>query len=47
MKYPPEKLALELGIDHYFAETLPENKADLIEQLQNQGKTVLLRRRRH
>lgn len=37
---PTKKLADELGIDQYFAETLPENKADLIEQLQNQGKTV-------
>jgi P-type E1-E2 ATPase len=37
---PTKKLARELGIDHYFAETLPENKADLIEQLQNEGKSV-------
>ena len=28
---PTKKLARELGIDHYFAETLPENKADLVE----------------
>jgi Cu2+-exporting ATPase len=34
---PTRKLAQELGIDHYFAETLPEKKADIIEQLQQQG----------
>jgi Cu2+-exporting ATPase len=37
---PTRKLAGELGIDHYFAETLPQNKAELIEQLQNEGKNV-------
>jgi len=37
---PTKKLAQTVGIEHYFAETLPENKADLIEQLQNQGKSV-------
>jgi heavy metal translocating P-type ATPase len=34
---PTQKLAEELGIDSYFAETLPESKADIIEQLQQQG----------
>jgi len=34
---PTRKLAQELGIDHYFAETLPENKAEIIERLQQQG----------
>jgi Cu2+-exporting ATPase len=34
---PTRKLAQELGIDHYFAETLPEHKAELIEHLQQQG----------
>jgi Cu2+-exporting ATPase len=34
---PTRKLAQELGIDHYFAETLPENKAEIIGQLQQQG----------
>ena len=34
---PTKKLAQELGIDHYFAETLPENKAKIIEDLQQQG----------
>jgi Cu2+-exporting ATPase len=37
---PTQRLAQELGIEHYFAETLPENKADLIEQLQREGKAV-------
>lgn len=37
---PTRRLAHELGIDHYFAETLPENKADLIGELQRQGKFV-------
>jgi len=37
---PTQALAQELGIDHYFAETLPTHKADLIEQLQKQGKSV-------
>ncbi len=37
---PTQMLAESLSIDQYFAETLPENKADLIEQLQREGKTV-------
>lgn len=37
---PVRKLAADLGIDHYFAEVLPEGKANLIEQLQQEGKTV-------
>ena len=37
---PTKRLAAELGIDHYFAETLPEQKASLIEQLQEEGKSV-------
>lgn len=37
---PTRKLAQELGIDNYFAETLPENKAELIAKLQEQGKSV-------
>ncbi|MEZ4867744.1 MAG: heavy metal translocating P-type ATPase [Caldilineaceae bacterium] len=37
---PTRKLANELGVDHYFAETLPQNKAELIEQLQAEGKTI-------
>lgn len=37
---PTQHLADELGIAHYFAETLPENKAKLIEKLQQAGKKV-------
>ena len=37
---PTEQLAKKLGIPDYFAETLPENKANLIEKLQKQGKKV-------
>jgi len=34
------KLANNLGIDHYFAETLPEHKGDLVVELRNSGKFV-------
>ena len=37
---PTRRMAERLGIDHYFAETLPEDKADLIGQLQANGKKV-------
>lgn len=37
---PTAKLAADLDIDHYFAETLPEEKADLITMLQKEGKSV-------
>jgi Cu2+-exporting ATPase len=37
---PTQQLAQKLGIDQYFADTLPENKADLIEELQKKGKSV-------
>ncbi len=37
---PTKKMAKELGIDDYFAETLPENKANLIKELQAQGRFV-------
>ncbi|VFN01279.1 MAG: Cu2+-exporting ATPase [Candidatus Kentron sp. G] len=37
---PTRRLAMELGIEHYFAGTLPENKADLIEKLQEDGQCV-------
>lgn len=37
---PTRRLAGELGIDHYFAEVLPEQKADLVAQLQSEGKNV-------
>jgi Cu2+-exporting ATPase len=37
---PTQKLADDLGIEHYFAQVLPQNKAQIIEQLQKSGKTV-------
>lgn len=37
---PTRKLAQELGIEHYFANTLPEDKANIVEELQNNGKSV-------
>ncbi len=37
---PTRKLAQELGIENYFANTLPENKAALVEQLQQEGRSV-------
>jgi heavy metal translocating P-type ATPase len=37
---PTRKLAESLGVDDYFAETLPQNKADIIKQLQAAGKMV-------
>ncbi|HHC24777.1 MAG TPA: HAD family hydrolase, partial [Desulfobacterales bacterium] len=33
-------MAEALGADHYFAEILPEKKAELIGQLRENGKTV-------
>ncbi len=37
---PTRKLAQMLGINNYFADTLPEDKAKHIERLQAQGKSV-------
>jgi heavy metal translocating P-type ATPase len=37
---PTRKLAEALGIEHYFAETLPEDKAALVARLQQEGKVV-------
>lgn len=37
---PTQALAQRLGIEHYFSETLPEDKARLIEQMQADGKSV-------
>lgn len=37
---PTRRLAAELGMDGYFAEVLPEDKADLVKQLQEQGRKV-------
>ena len=37
---PTRKLAEELGIDHYFAQVLPQDKAARIQELQEQGHFV-------
>jgi len=37
---PTKALAQQLDMDHYFAEVMPEEKAAIIKQLQQQGKTV-------
>jgi heavy metal translocating P-type ATPase len=37
---PTQKLAAELGMDNYFYGVLPEDKAKIVEQLQQQGKSV-------
>lgn len=37
---PTRSLATSLGIEHYFAETLPEDKAGLIAKLQEEGRSV-------
>lgn len=37
---PTRQLANELGIEHYFAETLPDKKAELINRLREDGKFV-------
>jgi Cu2+-exporting ATPase len=39
-KNPTRKLAESLGMDSYFYEVLPQQKAEIVEQLQRQGKTV-------
>ncbi len=37
---PTRRLADELGVNGYFAETLPENKADLVQRFRQEGKFV-------
>ncbi len=39
-KQPTQKLAQELGMDSYFYDVLPQEKATIVENLQKQGKTV-------
>jgi heavy metal translocating P-type ATPase len=39
-KHPTQKLAKELGMDNYFYDILPENKAKIVEKLQKEGKSV-------
>ncbi len=37
---PTQKLAEELGMDRYFAQVLPADKADYVEKLQQEGRKV-------
>ncbi len=37
---PTQKLAQELGVDHYFSGVLPTEKADLIDKLKQQGRFI-------
>jgi len=37
---PTEALASELGITHFFAEVLPQDKSGMVEKLQNEGRQV-------
>jgi Cu2+-exporting ATPase len=37
---PTRSIAEKLGIDHYFSQVLPESKAELIDKLHRQGKSV-------
>jgi len=37
---PTQKLAEELDMDSYFYEVLPQHKAEIVEQLQKEGKSV-------
>ena len=39
-KQPTQNLAEQLGMDDYFYEILPQEKAKIVEQLQQEGKTV-------
>ena len=39
-KQPTRHLAQRLGIDEYFAEQLPEHKADLLQEMQSNGHAV-------
>jgi len=39
-KHPTQKLAEELGMDNYFYDILPENKAKIVETLQQEGKSI-------
>jgi Cu2+-exporting ATPase len=39
-KQPTQSMAEELGMDNYFYEVMPENKANIVEELQKQGHSV-------
>lgn len=41
-KRTAEAIAKQVGIDHVYAEVLPQQKADIVEQLQEQGKRVAM-----
>ena len=37
---PTRRVAEQLGVDHYFAQTLPEHKAELVKRLRDEGRFV-------
>ncbi len=39
-KQPTQQLAEQLGMDDYFYDVLPEDKANIVEQLQKEGRSV-------
>ncbi len=39
-KHPTQKLAKELGMDDYFYDVLPQDKAKIVDKLQQEGKSV-------
>jgi Cu2+-exporting ATPase len=39
-RQPTQKLAETLGMDDYFYDVLPQNKADIVEKLQAEGRSV-------
>jgi Cu2+-exporting ATPase len=39
-KQPTQQLAKQLGMDSYYSEVLPQDKAKIVEQLQKEGKSV-------
>ncbi|MBF0099453.1 MAG: heavy metal translocating P-type ATPase [Desulfobacterales bacterium] len=39
-RYPTQKLAEELGIDEFYCNILPEGKASIVEQMQQEKRTV-------
>jgi heavy metal translocating P-type ATPase len=39
-KQPTQKLAQTLGMDDYFYDVLPQNKAEIVEKLQSEGRKV-------
>jgi Cu+-exporting ATPase len=41
-KRTAEAIAKEVGVDHVYAEVLPEDKANIVEELQKQGKLVAM-----